>query len=349
MRHVELDAGLFAGAISVESGDGWLRPWRLPWEQRRLFLSPGDGLLTRAACTSGVRLRFETDARQVCLHFDPLPAVPAVCLRDVFVLDATIDGEIVASSRVAPGGRAASFADLPSGAKLVEIWLPPEVPIAIRALEVDDQAQCRNVTDPRPLWVTYGSSLTHCVRAHGSARIWPATVARRRQLNLVALGYGGECHLDPLVAMLIRDLPAAIITLKLGINCIGGSLNARTFPAAVMGMVRIIREKHPQTPIGLISPIAFPPHETAPNAVGYTIGAMRQAIRDVHQRLADAGDSRLFHFNGLDIFSLEQMARYSVDQCHPNADGIDLMADNVDRVVMAVLMPHIQAQTTRRG
>lgn len=349
MRRIELDAGFFAGAVSVEAGAGWLKPWRLPWEQRQLFLSPGDGWLARAACTSGVRLRFATAASQVRLSFEPLPAVPAVCLRETFVLDATVDGEIVASARVPPGGDEALFSGLPAGDKVVELWLPPEVPIAIRALEVEEDGDCRPASDPRPAWVTYGSSLTHCVRAHGSARIWPATVARRRGLNLTALGYGGECHLDPLVGLMIRDMPAAVITLKLGINCIGGSLNARTFPAAVMGLVRIIREKHPRTPIGLVSPIAYPPRETTPNAVGYTIGAMRQAIQDVQRRLAEAGDDRVFHFNGLDVFSLDLMARYSVDQCHPNADGIDLMAENFDRVVMAVLMPHVQAQASRRG
>ena len=32
--------------------------------------------------------------------------------------------------------------------------------------------------------------------------------ARTHNLDLTCLGYGGQCHLDPIVASMIRDLPA---------------------------------------------------------------------------------------------------------------------------------------------
>ena len=152
------------------------------------------------------------------------------------------------------------------------------------------------------------------------------------------MGFGGQCHLDPMVALTIRDLPADLITLKLGINCISGTLGARTFPAAVLGLVKIIREKHPTTPIALVSPIGYPPHETTPNVVDYTIGAMRTAVQDVFQRLVLDGDRHLACFNGLDVFDLQLIARYTSDQCHPNGDGIEIMAENFDRTVMQPML-----------
>ena len=344
MQSVPLSPAFFEGALSVEEGDGWLKPWRLPHPQHHLFPSPENGLLARAEMASCVRLRFATDSSRLALTFLPLGEVPPACERDLFHLDATVEGEIVASAAVAPAGERADFGLLPSGRKVLELWLPPEVPIAIRELLVDDGAQCEPVEDPRPRWVTYGSSLTHCVRANSSARTWPAIVARRHGLNLTSLGFGGQCHLDPMVALTIRDLPADLFTLKLGINCISGSLGARTFPAAVLGLVRIIREKHPTTPIALISPIGYPPHEATPNVVGYTIGAMRADIQDVFRRLVRDGDRSLACFNGLDVFDLELIARYTTDQCHPNGDGIELMAENFDRTVMQPMIARMSGE-----
>jgi len=337
MQNVQLDDHLFEGAISIEHGDGWLKPWRLPCDQLRLFPSPDDGLLVRAEMCSGVRLRFETDSERLRLQLGPVPAPPAACGRDAVHFDVTLDGELLASVPGPPGSEEVAAEGLPSGQKVLELWLPQEAPVAIRALEVEEGSRCRVVPDPRPRWITYGSSLTHCVRAHSPARTWPAIVARKHQLNLTCLGFGGQCHLDPMVARMIRELPADVITLKLGINCISGSLGARTFPAAVVGLVQIIREKHPTTPVGLVSPIGYPPHETEPNVVGYTIGGMRHDIEDVFQRLVEAGDQHLFCFNGLEVFDTDLIAQYTADQCHPNGDGIEVMAENFHRVVLSKL------------
>ena len=338
MQDVPVTPALFEGAISVEAGPGWHKPWRLPHERLHLFPSPDGGLRLRAEMASGVRLRFASSTRNVLVTFLPLPPVMPACLRDVYRFDVTVNGQRVGTGEARAGDEQVPIAGLPAGEKALELWLPPDSPIAVRALRIDDGATFRRVADPRPRWVTYGSSLTHCVRAHGSARTWPALVAGRRGLNLTCLGYGGQCHLEPMIGLMIRDLPADLITLKLGINCVGGTLGARTFPSAVIGLVRIIREKHPVTPLALVSPIAYPPNETAPNVVGYTIGAMRRALEAVHRALVQDGDRNLRYVNGLEVFDAALIARYSVDQCHPNADGIEVMAENFDRAVMAPLL-----------
>ena len=50
------------------------------------------------------------------------------------------------------------------------------------------------------------------------------------------------------------------------------------------------------------------------------------------------GDERLYYFDGLEIFDLALIERYTEDQCHPDGDGIEIMADNFDRVVMEQLL-----------
>ena len=327
---------LFQGHVELQHGDGWVKPWRLPYGRRALFPSPDEGLLTRAETASGVRLRLATASRQLRLRMRPLPQTEPAGGRAAFHFDLTIDGELLISAEVPPGGEEAVFADLPAGDKIVEIWLSQEVPVLLSGLRGD--APCTPAPDDRPRWVTYGSSLTHCVRAHSPARTWPAIVARRRNLHLTSLGFGGQCHLDAMVGFVIGELRADYITLKLGINTAGGTLAARTYPAAIVALVQIIRQHHPETPMALVSPIGYPPHETEPNVVGYTIGGMRRDMEDVHRRLVDLGDPNLIYVNGLEVFDLELIACYTEDQCHPDGDGIEVQAENFDRAVMERLL-----------
>jgi hypothetical protein len=336
MHSIELTDELFQGHIELQREDGWIKPWRLPYAQRALFPSPDEGLLGRAENTSGVRLRLETASTKLSLGFLPLPMSEPAAGRAGFHFDLTIDGDLIHSVCVEPGGTEAQFNDLPAGSKIVEIWLSQEIPVALTTLAGDEPGG--PVADDRPRWVTYGSSLTHCVRAHSPARTWPAIVARQRGLHLTNLGFGGQCHLDAMVGRVIAGLPADFITLKLGINTASGTLAARTYPAAVVALVQIIRDRHPDTPIALVSPIGYPPHETEPNAVGYTIGGMRRDMEDVYERLTGLGDTNLIYVNGLEVFDLDLIAQHTEDQCHPDGDGIQIQADNFDRAVMERLL-----------
>jgi len=320
MQSIPIDASWFEGAVSVAAVDSGLLPFRLPWKERELFHRDLHGA---AYMASGVRLRFATDAETLELSFVPL--WPSWLFGHHF--DLTIDGKLVASAPAPDQGTQARFTGLPQGEKTVEIWFPQGSPVFLREARISDGASARVVPDPRPKWVTYGSSITHCVRSLSPARTWPAAVARARGLNLLNLGYGGQAHLETPAAMMIRDLPADLITLKLGINTINGSLNQRTFYPAVTGLVRLIREQHTATPIVLISPIAYPPNEIIPNAVGMTLQLMRTEIERAYQCLVALGDAHLYYLNGLELFDEALLDRYSDDQCHPKGDGQLVMAE----------------------
>jgi len=329
MHTIPINASWFEGAVSVAAVDGGLLPLRLPWNERELFHQDLHG---SAYMASGVRLRFATDAEELALTFAPL--------WDSWIyghhFDLTIDDELIAGAPAPDRGTRARFTGLPCGEKTVEIWFPQGS--AVTLLELRADGACQTVPDPRPKWVTYGSSITHCVRSLSPARTWPAIVARRRGLNLTNLGYGGQCHLEALAGMMIRDLPADFITLKLGINTVGGSMAQRVFYPSVTGLVRIIRERHPTTPIVLISPIAYPPNERTPNMVGDTIESMRRDIEEACRQLVALGDDNLCYINGLEIFDEALLAQYSEDQCHPGPDGIEVQAERFDRVVMEKLL-----------
>ncbi len=326
MNEIVLAPDFIQGAVSIEQKDGHLRPWRLPVDRLGLFPSPDDGLVLRAQMPAGVRVRFETQARRVGLSFAPLIGEAK--------FDLVINRQVFQTTTVGAGEYVAVFEDLPAGLKTADIWLPPDVPVGLRCLLVAGDA--KPAADRRRKWIAYGSSITHCCGAHSPARTWPAVAARKADLDLTCLGYGGQCHLDPMVARMIRDLPADFVSMKVGINIYGGgSLSPRTFKAAVIGAVQTIREKHPAIPIALISPIISPPRESTANAVGLTLQLMRDEVREAAERLAAHGDGNIHYFSGLDLFSDDMVEAYLPDLLHPNGDGYELMGENFIKTVLS--------------
>lgn len=325
MKTIPVNEGFFQGAISFETGDGWVRPWRLPFSLLGLF--PDENLVANGGTGAGVRVRLATNSPRVVLN--------VVAIEERRLFDVTIGGELLATVPCEAGAEQVAFDTLPDGEKIVELWLPQGHPVALRSLLVEDGTDAAPAEDSRPKWITYGSSITHCGEAHSPARTWPGLVARAHGLNLTCLGYGGQCHLDPLLAVMIRDVPADFVSLKVGVNIYGGpSLSQRTFRPAIIGFVRIIREKHPDIPIALISPICSPPRETTPNAVGITIVQMREQIRDVVSRLTDCGDGNVHYFDGLQLFGHDLAGKHLPDDLHPNGNGYEILGRNFCKVVM---------------
>ncbi|MFN2352070.1 MAG: SGNH/GDSL hydrolase family protein [Kiritimatiellia bacterium] len=336
MQVIQVSEPFIQGALSVKRVGDVIYPCRLPYQRRHLFPSPGDSLMDRALCASGVRLRLQTDAESVSLTFAPLAAPNYKVIQD-HVFDVVIDNEIVQSVHCPEAAREVVFDRIGAGLRTIELWLPPSCPVGLKKLKARKATIMRPLPDRRPLWVTWGSSITHCVRAGSAARTWPATVARKHNLNLLSLGFGGACHLDPTVAMVIRDLPASYISMKLGINAVSNSLSTRTYPALVTAAVAIVREKHPYTPVALISPIASPPRENTPTQTGYTLEGMRADMAAVHRNLTMAGDMRLYYVSGMDLFGMDDIQRYATDLLHPNAEGMDLQAQRFSELVMPLL------------
>ncbi|WP_246067072.1 SGNH/GDSL hydrolase family protein [Paenibacillus koleovorans] len=317
MQTIQMESSWFRGAISLERWDKGIQPWRLPYDQFNLF---DPGLMQRAAIPSGVRIAIETDSTRLGLK------VQAAAQERQFDL---VLGQDIHSSLTLSAGDELLTVELPDGLKQAEIYLPHKVPVTLQALLVDDGAIVSPMAERQPRWVTYGSSITQCSAAASPALTWPAIVARRMGWDLTSLGFGGQCHLEPMVARLIRDLPAEFISLCLGINVYNrGSLNLRTFRSAVIGMICIIREKHPNTPLFSLSPIYSPVRETTDNSAGLCLVKIREEIREAVAILTAAGDRNLHYLDGLDILG-SQHAGYLPDQLHPNAEGYQIMAENL--------------------
>ncbi|HEY1425714.1 MAG TPA: GDSL-type esterase/lipase family protein, partial [Caulobacteraceae bacterium] len=175
--------------------------------------------------------------------------------------------------------------------------------------------------DERSTIVFHGSSISHCMEADGGSGAWPAVAAALGDVRSVNMGWAGSCLLSGLAARAIRDQPADGVVLKLGINVHGGgALKERTFLDSAHAMISIIREKHAETPLLIVSPIYSPPREDAGDGGGLSLRRMRELLEDVVQARRRAGDRRISYLSGLALFDAPDASDLP-DQLHPNAAG----------------------------
>ncbi len=309
------------GAISLQKTENSVMPWRTPHPMHGLFPDP---LLERSAMPAGVRISFRSDTTRVSGNIIPQ--------KDSGILELCCDGEVVASLDLSQKDDFV-FDSLSDEEKLIELWLPQFGKFQLRNLEIDDGATLASFVDTRPRWITYGSSITQCRTAASPTQTWPAIVARTHGLNLTCLGYGGQCHLDAMVARMIRDAPADYISMCLGINIQGASsLGPRAFRPAIIGAVQIVREKHPDIPIVLMSPICSLPREEKPNAVGFHLKRMREEVQAAAEALQTHGDTQVHYVDGLSVFGAD-FVHLLPDNLHPDAEGYRVMGKNFTTVV----------------
>lgn len=304
-----LTPDLLRGALDVERTEHGLLPHRLPARARA---QNTDGQLAMAESQpSGVRLAFRTAATAV--ELDTLPtkrSYPGAPPRPDGVYDLLVDGRL-AGRATAPGGHTLTvdlatgsvehtpgrpvtlaFTGLPGGMKEVEIWLPHNETTELVALRTD--APVAPAGDRgRPVWLHHGSSISHGSDAESPTTTWPALAASLGGVELVNLGFGGSALLDPFTARAVRDTPADLISLKIGINLVNTDLmRLRAFGPAVHGFLDTVREGHPTTPLLVVSPLLCPMHEDTPgptdfDPVALAAGTLRfRATGDPAERAA---------------------------------------------------------------
>ncbi|WJH35508.1 GDSL-type esterase/lipase family protein [Paenibacillus sp. CC-CFT747] len=302
------------GAVSLEKTVEGVRPWRLPYDKSRMF---DEGLIGKAREAAGIRVAFTGTGIPGSIE---LEVVPDEMER---LFDLIVDDRLIQTVKLEPGEDRCLF-DLPAGERF-EIYLPQNATVVLKSLHVDQALHIAAYRNERARWITYGSSITQCAAAASPSQTWPAIVARNMGWDLTCLGFGGQCQIEPMVARVIRELPADVFSLCLGINVMGGSsLNIRTFRSSVIGMIELIREKHTTTPLVVCSPIYCSYRESTENAVGMTLEKMREEIRAGISILQGYGDSNLMYIDGLELFG-EAFAGYQPDQLHPNAEGYQLI------------------------
>jgi hypothetical protein len=318
------------GLHALERLDGSPRwqPWRLP--PAELATAASKELEAGARHAAGARFDFVTDVERVTIAFTGA--------EDSSALDVVVDGGLHARVPITLGEQSPVM-DLPAGSHRLEIWLPQSGENLLGPIDLDGVGSVV-ASAPRPLrWVTYGSSITQCSEADGPSDTWPAIVATSLDWDLTNLGFGGQCHLDPVAARTIRDADYDVISLCIGINIYGAaSFSERSLHSAICGFVETVREGHPGVPIVMMSPITAPSRESVFNQVGLTLSDVRRIVTHASQTLQRLGDEQLTLIEGRDVFG-EADTRLLADDVHPTAAGYRLIAQRIAPVLRVAAGP----------
>ena len=318
MKPISLNSQTVLGAISLEKKDEAIIPWRIFHEEKDFF-TPNQ-LNNLAEVPAGVRIIFETNSTDIKVEFE----APETDLE----FDLVIDREFMKTILVTPKETFFKLEGLSKQQKVVEIYLSQQQKVALRNVYITKNADWNTYTANRKKWLTYGSSITQCQAAESPSKTWPAITASELDLDLICMGFSGQCQYEPMLARTIRDTSVDYISLCAGINIYStNSYNHRTFQAAIIGFIKIIREKHTVVPIVLSSPIYGTFREQTPNLVDLTLVEMREQVKEVVDIFRRNGDKSIFYVDGLDILSAENESLLP-DGLHPDAEGYELMGDN---------------------
>jgi hypothetical protein len=348
------------GALDLERTEHGVLPHRLPaWARAQI---PDDQLASAEAQPSGVRLAFRTRATEI--ELDVLAtrmAYVGAPPRPDGVFDLLVDGRLVGRA-TASGGNVRTldmttgsdvtrpgpvgtlrFGGLSADPKDVEIWLPHNERTELVALRTD--APTETVRDlGRRVWLHHGSSISHGSNAESPSTTWPALAAAAGGVDLVNLGFGGSALLDPFTARAMRDTPADLVSVKIGINLVNTDLmRLRAFGPAVHGFLDTIHEGHPTMPLLVVSPFLCPIHEDTPGpaapdlsrlsegrlsfvATGDATDRTRLTLNIIRAELARivaaraTDDPNLFYLDGREVYGEEELAELPLpDELHPDA------------------------------
>ncbi|MER7818054.1 GDSL-type esterase/lipase family protein [Streptomyces sp. NPDC096153] len=357
-----LTADLVRGALELERTARGVLPHRLPARARAQC---ADGQLAMAESQpSGVRLVFRT--RATAVELDTLPTKRTYVgapPRPDGVYDLVVDGRLAGQGSVSGGdtltidmttGAAENrqgpvgtlrFTGMPAGTKTVEIWLPHNETTELVALRTDALVEPAPAAG-RKVWLHHGSSISHGSDAASPTATWPALAAALGGVELINLGLGGGALLDPFTARVLRDTPADLISIKIGINVVNTDLmRLRAFAPAVHGFLDTVREGQPTAPLLVVSPILCPIHEdtpgpSAPDLSALSAGRLRfraagdpaerasgkltlRVIRDELARIVEeraAEDPNLHHLDGRALYGEADSAELPLpDALHPDA------------------------------
>lgn len=346
------------GVDGLEPTESGVRLHRLSRLVRERYADPQLALME--AQPSGARITMTTTARSVTLVLHANRVTYRGVKRDRGALDVMIDGTIHTSHTLTGGdtteldvhtgastftpGESDTFTieNLPFGEKQIDIWLPHNERVDLIALRSD--AELWPAPDTRPVWLHHGSSISQGFNATSPSRTWPAVAAVRAGVQVRNLGFGSSALVDPFIARVMRDTPASLISVKVGINVVTlDAMRIRTFVSAVHGFLDTIRDGHPTTPILLVSPIYCGIHERTPGPAAFdpttlsggsvrflatgtkedaangrlTLQVVRNALAAIVDRRLD--DPNLHYLDGLSLYGeTDARAHPLPDALHPD-------------------------------
>ena len=306
-------------------------------------LAPGhnEKVVTLARCTAGAQIRFKTDSRRILISVRNTSSSAGVTMAETgsrgFDLYTGTPGKEIFWNTALPIPGDESYIDeifYADEKEMREFRLNFPLYNGVQELSIalEESAQ---VLPPVPLAaaapvVIYGTSITQggCASRPGSA--FTNRLSRALQMEFLNFGFSGNGVNDPETAELLSTIEAPALYI---IDSEANSISAELIRQRVPRFLDILREKHPETPILIVTKVPY----------GYrymnTLPSLKEEFRKIYQERKAAGDVNIYFFDGSSFWEQDD-TEHNVDGAHPNDSGFALMAQKLEPVLRELLQKY---------
>lgn len=179
--------------------------------------------------------------------------------------------------------------------------------------------------------VIYGTSMTQGGCASRPGLVYTNILSRKMQCEWVNFGFSGNAFGEATFAKILSDISdATMFVLDYEANAGTNGKLEKTLEE----FIRILRQKHPVTPIVVVSRVKYLFDE-----LDVEKGKRREEIRQFQVKLIRKlrkTDSHLYYVDGRKLFG-EDYHEYTVDSIHPNDYGFMVLAVNLLKELNKIL------------
>jgi lysophospholipase L1-like esterase len=175
----------------------------------------------------------------------------------------------------------------------------------------------------------YGTSVTQGACASRPGMAFVSIIGRRMDRPVLNFGFSGNGVYEMEVGRFLNEIDPAVFVL----DCVGNS-TVEQVERRVEPLVRLWREKHPETPILLLERAGFPDEGLVDQGAA-AAEPKNEALRKAYERLTAAGVKGLHYRDSHDF--LGDDGEGTVDGSHPNDLGMMRYADAVEGALRRIL------------
>lgn len=314
---------------------------RLPVKLKDSYREPVWEL---AQSPSGGRIRFRTNSTTLAIRLE-YPGPPDAKNMHAFgqtgvdlYVNGTYRDTAIAGRDSKPGlvQEHSFYKDKPRAYREITLYLPLYMPVKVLGIGIDADAE---IQAPKPFAlnkpiVFYGTSITQGGCASRPGMSYQAILGRMLNVDFVNLGFSGNGKGEPELARAVASIDAAYFVLDFAQN----NPSVESLAQVYQPFIETIRNKHPETPILVITPI-FGAHEAwSPDP---RLDGMRALIRGVAAQRIAAGDKNIQIIEGTDLIGPSRVDGL-VDGTHPNDLGFEWMAEGLAARISKVLGLNLQ-------
>lgn len=268
----------------------------------------------RAACPSGIRLIFTTDAVKL-----EISTVFGDAARQVFTTDVEVDGKLTTFDGAGP-----HTLEMAPGCKKVVIYPPHLVVLNDFQIKVNQTAAVEPVAENRPKLLICADSIMQGMTCTSPARALVALTANALDLNLHNTSVGGAIMQELTMRETLQLSTGAndVAVLALGCNNAAQSTDLDAFRKETAGALKLLAEFPGKAVV--VTPIP------ALTVDAEKLEVYRQIIRDEKQHYP-----QIALLEGTSFYPAE--ANLFVDGVHPNDEGMQIYANALTKAIKQMI------------